>query len=220
MEQQMQGDEVTCILTSCGRQDLLEVTIDSFLLHNTYPIKKFLVYEDSGADGINDELKIKYPFIEWIEPNQRTGQIVALDTLWQRVETKYAFTMEDDWETFRPGFIEASMEILEANPKIMQVWLREKEDTNQHPVIYTAGQGFGVMASNNGLWAGTCFNPSLKRKSDYDLVKSYGKHTQFSFKTPWKSEAAISQLYHRLGFKAAILLQGYIKHIGYGRHVE
>lgn len=209
---------VTCILTSCGRFDLLRITLDSFFKFNTYEITEFLIYEDSGLP-VPAELKTDYPMIQWIEPGHRTGQIVALDTLWQRVKTPYAFTMEDDWETYREGFIEASMEILESDPKIMQVWLREKEDTNQHPIIFQAGKPYGIMASNNGLWAGTCFNPSLKRKADYDLIKSYGKHTQFNRHQPWKSEATISQLYNKLGFKAAILLKGYIKHIGWDRHV-
>jgi putative alpha-1,2-mannosidase len=197
----------------------LKITLDSFFKFNTYPIKEFYIYEDSGLP-VPAELKELYPFIKWFEPANRTGQIVALDTLWQAVKTPYAFTMEDDWETYRSGFIEGSMEILEANPKIMQVWLREKEDTNQHPIIYTAGQSYGIMASNNGLWAGTCFNPSLKRKCDYDQIKSYSKWTQFNRHRPWKSEADISQKYHQLGFKAAILPQGYIKHIGYDRHVS
>jgi hypothetical protein len=209
---------VTCILTSCGRFDLLARTLETFFKFNTYDIKEFYIYEDSGTP-VPAELKSLYPFIKWFEPKERTGQIVALDTLWHAVKTEYAFTMEDDWETYRSGFIEASMAILETEPKIMQVWLREKEDTNQHPVIWHPGKSYGVMATNNGLWAGTCFNPSLKRKADYDLVKSYGKHTQFMRKAPWKAEAAISQLYHRLGFKAAILPQGYIKHIGWDRHV-
>lgn len=212
--------KVTCILTSCGRQDLLEITLLSFFKFNTYPIEEFIIYEDSGIIGVNDDLKKLYSHIKWIEPQERTGQIVALDTLWHAVKTPYAMTLEDDWETYRSGFIEASMAILEAHPKIMQVWLREKEDTNKHPIEWPLNYDFGIMKTNNGLWAGTCFNPSLKRKSDYDLIKAYGKHTQFSRKVPWKAEAAISQLYHRLGFKAAILPQGYIKHIGNERHVS
>lgn len=216
---QMQNKEVTCILTSCGRFDLLGITLESFFKFNTYDITEFFIYEDSGLP-VPDDLKTDFPFIKWIEPGRRTGQIVSLDTLWQSVKTPYAFTMEDDWETYRSGFIEASMEILESDPKIMQVWLREKEDTNQHPIIYSPGKPYGIMASNNGLWAGTCFNPSLKRKCDYDQIKSYGKWTQFNRNQPWKAEAAISQLYNKLGFKAAILLQGYIKHIGWDRHVS
>lgn len=214
----LQNKNVTCILTSCGRFDLLARTLETFFKFNSYHVTEFLIYEDSGQ-AVPIALKNTYPFIKWFEPVNRTGQIVALDTLWSNVKTEYAFTMEDDWETYREGFIEESMKILEAEPKIMQVWLREKEDTNQHPILFEVGKPYGIMATNNGLWAGTCFNPSLKRKSDYDLVKSYGKHAQFLPKQPWKAEAAISQLYHRLGFKAAILPKGYIKHIGWDRHV-
>lgn len=218
MEQQVQERQVTCLLTSCNRFDLLRITLESFLKFNTYNITAFWVYEDSGVP-VPDDLKNDFPFIQWIEQKERKGQIVALDTLWSKCSTHYAFMMEDDWETYRSGFIEESMEILESDPKIMQVWLREKEDTNQHPILYLPGKPYGIMATNNGLWAGTCFNPSLKRKKDYDQIKSYGRHTQFNRKQPWKSEAAISQLYHRLGFKAAILNHGAIKHIGWDRHV-
>jgi len=211
---------VTCLLTSCGRQDLLEQTLESFFKFNTYDITEFWVYEDSGCPGINDELKIKYPFIQWIEPKNRTGQIVALDALWSRCKTNYAFMMEDDWETYRGGFIEASMAILDIHPKIGQVWLRERDDANGHPVEWPVNLDFGIMKTNHGLWTGLCFNPSLKRLSDYKLIRSYGRHTQFSRKAPWRSESVIGQVYNRLGFKAAMLPQGYIKHIGNERHVS
>lgn len=210
--------EVTCILTSCGRQDLLDTTLFSFFKYNTYPIKEFWIYEDSGIPGVNDRLKKEHPNIKWIEPKERTGQIVALDTLWSMVKTPYAFCQEDDWQFYRSGFIEDSMKILDAHPKIMQVWLRELEDTNKHPIEW--GTDFGVLKSDHGLWAGTRFNPSLKRKADYDLIGSYGEHTTFERHRPWKAEAAISQVYHKLGFKAAILPQGYIRHIGFDRHVN
>lgn len=209
--------EVTCILTSCGRHDLLKITLDSFLHFNKYPITEFIIYEDSG-EGVPDKFKQQYPFIKWVEPTERTGQIVALDTLWQQVKTPYAFCMEDDWRTHKGGFVEASMEILERHPKIMQVWLRGLEEHNAHPVEW--GLDFGVLKSDNNLWSGTRFNPSLKRKSDYDLIGNYGKYATFDRNKPWKAEATISQIYHKFGFKAAILPHIYITHIGQNRHIE
>jgi hypothetical protein len=219
MEEQLPKRGVTVILTSCGRQDLLERTIDSFLKFNTYPIDKWWIYEDSGVVGINDRLKEKYPFINWIEPPQRTGQIVALDTLWSKVETEYAFTLEDDWEFYRSGFIEDSMAILEANPTIGQVWIRERNDTNGHPIQWIEGQEWGIMKTNHGLWTGLCFNPSLKRTADYTLIAPFNKWTQFNRKQPWKAESDIGRIYAARGFKAAILPKGYIRHLGEGRHV-
>ena len=52
-------EELSIVITSCGRPDLLEKTIDSFLLHNTYPIKKWIITEDSGIKDINKHLEDK-----------------------------------------------------------------------------------------------------------------------------------------------------------------
>lgn len=214
----MNQSNVTVLLTSCGRQDLLEITIDSFLKMNTYDIKEFWVYEDSGIDNVNAHLKNKYSFIKWIEPSTRQGQIVALDALWSHCRTEYSFMMEDDWLFIKPGFIEASMKIMEAEPKIAQVWLRDRADVNAHPIVW--GPDYGVMKSDNGLWAGIGFNPSLKRLKDYQAIGSYGKHTTFHRHRPWKAEADISQVYNRMGYKAAITTEAYIRHTGNGRHVD
>ena len=37
--------EVTLVITSCGRFDLLKETLDSFFEYNTYPIKKIIITE-------------------------------------------------------------------------------------------------------------------------------------------------------------------------------
>jgi hypothetical protein len=39
--------EVTLVITSCNRIDLLKKTIASFERFNTYPIKKAIIIEDS-----------------------------------------------------------------------------------------------------------------------------------------------------------------------------
>ena len=206
---------VTVILTSCNRFDLLRKTIDSFILHNTYHIAAFYVYEDSG-NGIPIELKKLYPFITWIEPRERKGQIYALDVLWGKVETEYAFTCEDDWEFLKPEFIEKSMEILQTDEKILQVWLQPLEENNVHPIKWQSG--YGILSAGK-LWSGIRFNPALKRKADYDLIAPFGQHTVFNPAKPWKAEAGIAKVYTALGFKAAMLADRYIVHIGKDRHV-
>lgn len=215
--------EVTCILTSCGRFDLLAITLESFFKYNTYDIKEFYIYEDNGFP-VPKELKEQYPFIKWIETVEQAGQIIALDTLWSLVKTEYAFCMEDDWEFLQPGFIEASMNIMEQNKKILMVWLKELGKNNHHPVEWGAMSTnpeheypYGIFKTSPMLWAWHRFNPSLKRKADYDLVAPFSKHTTFDKTKGWKSEAAISQVYNKLGFTAAILPTVYIKHLGEGR---
>lgn len=211
--------EVTAILTSCGRFDLLRITLDSFFKFNTCDIKEFFIYEDSGLP-VPQDLQTDYPFIKWmcrIGTEGFPSQILALDLLWQHVKTPYAFCMEDDWEFIREGFIEDSMAVMETDPKIMMAWLKAVENYNVQPVEFR--KNFFVFKPDTDLWAWHRFNPSLKRKADYDLIAPFSKHTTWNPLKPWKSEADISKVYNNLGFTAAILPEPYIKHIGEGRHV-
>lgn len=212
--------EVTCILTSCGRFDLLRITLESFFKHNTYDVKEFIIYEDSRIE-MPDDITDSYQFIRILQRQWgKKSQIDALDTLWSQVETPYAMTLEDDWEFLRPGFIEASMKVLEApaNKDILQCWLTGLEPLNQHPVIQFNSE-YSILKSEPNLWSGTRFNPALKRKADYDLIAPFSQHTEWNPAKPWKSEADISKVYHKLGFKGAMLKDTYIKHIGGHAHV-
>jgi hypothetical protein len=49
--------DVTLVLTSCGRQDLLERTLDSFFVYNTYPIREFIVIEDGDGKKMHTSPK-------------------------------------------------------------------------------------------------------------------------------------------------------------------
>ena len=54
------NDEVSLVITSCGRFDLLEETLDSFFKYNTYPIKKIIITEDSTEGNKLKKLVSKY----------------------------------------------------------------------------------------------------------------------------------------------------------------
>src|SRR5438477_7612317 len=84
LEPGIEGD-VTVVLTSCGRQDLLERTLDSFFLHNTYPVRDFFVIED-GDGSINDHLRSKYAkhAVTWLDIRERVGQVAAIDIAYAR----------------------------------------------------------------------------------------------------------------------------------------
>lgn len=222
--------EVTVIQTSSGRFDLLRITIESFLLHNTFPIKEWIISDDSGQQ-FPKELEQGFPFINFYT-TEETGilknQIDSLDFLWAQVHTEYVFQKEDDWEFTKEGFIEHSLAILDTNPDILQVWLIQPEEHNVSPIEWghTAYNWdkvsllqFGIFKRMPQLWSWHRFNPGLKRKADYDLIAPFSKHTTFNPAKPWKAEADISQVYHRLGYTAAILNEPYMRHIGGGRHV-
>lgn len=210
-------NDVTVILTSSGRWDLLRATLESFFKYNTYPIKEFIISDDSGKEL--PEWRLQFTEVKWLDIAPNNNQIASLDMLWSFVETPYAFQMEDDWEFLRPGFIEASMSVLERKPDVLMVWLKSLEPENVSPIEWTT-KGYGIFKRLPNLWSWHRFNPSLKRKADYDLIAPFSKHTIFNREKPWKAEADISQVYHKLGFTAAILPDEYIRHIGDGRHVS
>lgn len=176
------------------------------------------VYEDSGTPGINDKVKAKFPAVQFIEPTERTGQIVAQDALWAKVTTPYALTWEEDWETYKGGFLQRALEIMDNQEECVQVLFRHPSDNNQHPTV-PGGLGYRYLSTSWG-WKGFSFSPSLKRLSDYKAIGSYGEHTTFNPKIPWQSEKAIGELYHSMGYRAAILKDGFVRHIGKHRHVK
>ena len=52
--------DVSLVITSCGRFDLLKRTLDSFFEKNTYPIKKIIITEDSTEGKKLETLVSKY----------------------------------------------------------------------------------------------------------------------------------------------------------------
>jgi len=68
------------------------------------------------------------------------------------------------------------------------------------------------MALNfQGIWHGFTFNPGLRRLSDYLLVKPYES-------IGWETELSIK--YKELGYRAAILKDKHVEHIGWNRHIQ
>lgn len=210
---------ITFACTSCGRQDLLEKTIDSFLKYNTHPIREYIVIEDSGVPGCNDHLAKKYshlPFT-WIYNEENMGMIKSIDKVYTYIKTPFVFHCEDDWEFYRTGFIEESLEILNRCPEILLVWLREMNDTNGHPIwerVQRAGKAFFCYVSTyyQGVWHGYTTNPGLRRTADkvnfQEIIDS----------TPGPGqESKISEYYFSKKFYAAILTKGAVRHTGGGR---
>jgi hypothetical protein len=212
--------QVTVCLTSCGRQDLLDKTIQSFYAFNTYPITRFIVSEDSGIKGINTQLQAKYPQIEFINDGIKQGQIKSIDSMYQQVTTPYIFHCEDDWLFYRRGFIEESLSILIRHNEVLTVWLRSKNDTNGHPSQWSAKHKANKVKTDFRGWHGFTFNPTLKRLSDYQRIGSYSEVTTFDPANPAKSEKEIGQVYRDLGYIALLSKHGYTKHLGWNRTIK
>ena len=229
--------EVTVVITSCGRLDLLSKTIKSFKKYNTYPIKKVIIVDDSGDKSIHEQADKLLPFLleeydHFVFFNdKRQGQLKSIDYAYSLVETPYIFHLEDDWEFYRPSFIEHSFKLMDKDPKLITVWLRELNDTMSHP-IDEKSHFATYLVENEPLavlkyyyvkeydgWSGYTFNPGLRRYSDYKAIKPFEKHIPKNLKNIPQSllevELAISKKYGELGYRAAIFDNGYIRHIGW-----
>lgn len=216
----LESSMVTVVLTSCGRIFELKKTIASFNKYNTFPIHEFIIAEDSGNRAMHSEVKKLYPDYTHIFHPKNVGLVNNIDSGYAQVKTEFIFHLEDDWEFTRPGFIEKSLEILLCYPSIMQVWIRAIGDTNGHPVqpkkYYAGNTEFMLVADNvdEGRWHGFTWNPGLRRLSDYQKIGPYSKVTP-DLKAG-EREMIIGLLYHKKGFRAAILPEGYVHHIGFG----
>lgn len=208
--------DVSLVVTSCGRFDLLERTLDSFFKYNTYPIKEVIITEDSTEGKKLEKLVSKYKNqnFKLIVNETRIGQIKSIDKAYKEVNTEYVFHCEDDWEFLREGFIEKSMDMLIENPKIAVVGLRSREDCSG---IHISKENY--MASNGEEYFEILedvftYNPGLRRKDVCDL---FGSHEKLEGKL-W--EAELSKFYKEKGFKMISFVNPFVQHIGNKRHVH
>lgn len=228
----MEHKEVTFCLTSCGRVDELEKTIDSFLKFNDYPIKDWFIIEDSGDTTIWSQI-VSLNNNKWnkrfklIFNSSNIGQNASIDKMYTKVETEYIFHCEEDWEFYKGGFIEDSLKVLESQPKVLQVWIRPKSDRILNPIEqrkFTLPGGVTVrrvlpvsfkikgdqLVDN---YMGFSWNPGLRRKSDWEIEPIKGNFTIL------KHEHIIDLVYKKLGYMVVSLSQddedGYVKHIGW-----
>jgi hypothetical protein len=167
--------DVTLVITACNRPHYLARTIDSFVRHNTYPLARAIIIEDSGRAGIDDFARSKFDCaVELVYNARNVGQMRSIDDAYSRVDTPYVFHCEEDWEFVRPGFIEASKAVLEAEPRVVCVWLRGIDDTNGHPLEASGHRGYAYLERGyRGVWHGFTLNPGLRRLADYELLAPY-----------------------------------------------
>lgn len=202
----------TVVLTSCNRHDLLRKTLESLSTYiDSHPIKTIII-EDGEVPKPHWLAEQNFPNlgnIEWIQNDPHMGQVKSLDKAYELVTTPFIFSCEDDWEFYKTGFIESSLKILEKYPNILQVWIREQDDTNGHPVVKLPQFDCKTMQNPWGIWGGFSWNPGLRRLSDYKALGQPYSH--------FGQEHLVSKAYSDMGFHAAITPKGFVHHTGWTR---
>lgn len=211
-------EDVTAVITSCGRFDLLEETLDSFFEFNTYPIKKIIITEDSTEGKKLEKLISKYKDkkqnFQLIVNETRLGQLKSIDKAYREIDTKYIFHCEDDWKFFKKGFIEKSIKLLEEDEKILIVGLRSKKDFPENFFFdkdYVSKPGEHYYNVKGEIFT---YNPALRRKKDMDL---FGLHEKLENQ---RYEEVLSNFYKERGYKTVFFKEPAVEHIGNKRHVH
>ena len=211
-------EDVTAVITSCGRFDLLEETLDSFFEFNTYPIKKIIITEDSTEGKKLEKLISKYKDkkqnFQLIVNETRLGQLKSIDKAYREIDTKYIFHCEDDWKFFKKGFIEKSIKLLEEDEKILIVGLRSKKDFPENFFFdkdYVSKSGKHYYNVKGEIFT---YNPALRRKKDMDL---FGLHEKLENQ---RYEEVLSNFYKERGYKTVFFKEPAVEHIGNKRHVH
>jgi hypothetical protein len=211
--------DITLVVTSCGRFDLLKSTLATFDRFNTAAIRHVIITEDSGDAQVQDCIPPHWrPFTRFIINNPKLGQMRSVDAAYAQIETSWVFHCEDDWDFYRPQFIEDSMILLQNDPQALQVWLRSyNHDLLIHsPYVFlherqvVQGIPFYQLGSHKPEWQGFSFNPGLRRLADYKQHAPYSSHS---------GEKKLSQLFAAQNRYALILENDAVLHTGFGEHV-
>jgi hypothetical protein len=214
-----EASDVTLVVTSCGRFDLLRRTLASFDRCNDTPLREAFITEDSGDEAVWDCLPDHWREHTTIFVNRpRLGQLASIDLAYAAVKTPWIFHCEDDWEFYRPAFIADSRALLDADPEALQVWLRSMaHDLTLHSPYLSfgerqehAGIPFYRVHSAKAEWQGFSLNPGLRRLVDYQRHAPYAR---------FGGEKALSQAYAGEGRYALILENDAVLHTGWEGHV-
>lgn len=212
-----ESSKVTLVITSAGRFDLLAKTLQSFFHYNHYPLAKIIIIEDSGGGEKALRQLIsqydQYPIQLIINP-QRLGQMRSIDRAYAEVTTPYIFHCEDDWLFSQSGFIERSLALLEQDPKVLLVGMRDKQDYPQDFFLeedYISPQGEHFYQVRKEVFT---FNPGLRRKADMDLFGDYAKLIGQPL------EDVLSDFYYQRNFISVFFKQPMVAHLGDKRRVH
>jgi hypothetical protein len=203
---------LTVVLTSCGRFDLLKVTLDSFL--SFFDPQRILVGEDSGnARGAAKFVAGASRVIEMRVNALKLGQMRSIDGLYASVKTPYVVHLEDDWKFASAVDLDNAVDFLENRPDISVVCIGYRFDTRfarSARRITHKGVDYLIWDLNtHPKWFSYSFNPSVGRIAFWREVGPFARFV---------TEEGLSQFCKARGLRIAMLTPSVASHIGDKRH--
>lgn len=204
----MSYQEITVCLTYGSRPDLLEITLRGLLpMLSELPV---LAVNDFG-DAESNRLLLKLcPHATLTTSPGKVGHHPAVDAMYREVRTKFIFHCEDDWEFTDARFLPECKAVLESDPRISQVCVRDPYMIGGFEGMVSAERDrwrTGVMRLDriHREWFGFTFNPHLIERR---LWQSLGSYSRF------RKERHISRTLRSRGMFTAYLDSGRCRHIG------
>lgn len=210
--EQPDSDTTTFIL-SCNRLEVLDKTLQSFLMTRDY-VTKMVIVDDSAEDGVFETLVDRYgSFSDVVCFPRNRSQWWAMDFMVSYCDSEYIFYLEDDWELLKPGYLNASKQILQKYRDIGTVdiswrtfeWqgIDSYDKTLIDDMFYY--KKLWRISDYHLHWYGWVGSPNLKRRDDLILLGRVEK---------WHNEWNIDRRFLGLGFKAVFLNGEYTRHLG------
>ena len=211
--------KITFVLTSCGRVELLNKTLESFFKFNDYKLEKMYLVEDSFDHNVYSQIKKRWGNkLTLLFNEKKKGQIKSIVETYKLVKTPYIFHCEDDWIYTRKNFINDCLKIMDSDKKIIQVWLESKESASRldifeyGPLKKVGNVGFRRVFCKEGWeWGYFSFRPGIKRVYDYNLIGGYSN---------FENELDISVEYKNRGYYSVIIENPAVIDIGDDHHVS
>jgi hypothetical protein len=157
--------KLTVVLTSCGRFDLLEETVASFLKH--FDTDRIVIADDAGDPGAAARFGSKFSQAEMRVNAPKLGQMRSIDALYASVQTPYVAHLEDDWKFSGGVDLDKVVRFLEARPDVSVVCIGYRLDERfKQCARKTTQVGIDYWVWDldaHPKWFSYSFNPSVGR---------------------------------------------------------
>lgn len=198
-------------LTSCGRFDLLEETVSSFLQH--FDTDAIHVAEDSGNRDQAADCAQRFPAVDMRVNAGRLGQMRSIDQLYATFDTPYVLHLEDDWLFSGSVDVDRVVKFMETRPDISVVCIGYRLDKRfQHRAQQETHDGIDYLVWDvdaHPKWFSYSFNPSIGRLAFW---RAFGPFEKFV------TEENISAFCKARGMRIAMVVPSLAAHIGDARH--
>ena len=143
-------DKISFVLTSCGRFDLLERTIESMSPWVFGFAEKILIDDSGYQHEILDHLHDR-GFLILSNPSQQ-GQHYSIDRAYSQATCPYIFHCQDDWVFDRCPDLDLSRHVLDLNPRLSLISFINLEERCQrrYPEDYPQRLAKLTLVHHNG----------------------------------------------------------------------